>query len=234
MNVAIIPARGGSKRIPRKNVKLFHGKPIIAYSIEAALKSNCFDQVVVSTDDQEISDIAKHYGAIIPFTRPSELATDEMGTLPVIEHALRQLERQYSIDFVCLIYPTAPMINPIDIRSAYEQIIQSDANYVFSVATYPSPVQRAFTYKQPQVVEMLFPEYEHTRSQELAETYHDAAQFYWGKFSAFREQKPVFMKGTEIYPIPRWRVQDIDTLEDWDLAERLFAVQLADNESKHL
>lgn len=198
---------------------------MIAYSIEAALASGCFDQVVVSTDDDEIREIANKFGASTPFIRPAELATDEAGTMPVVEHALMELEKTQDIEYVCLIYPTAPLLNPHDIEAAFKQLQQNKADYVFSAATYPSPIQRAFTFEKGRGVEMLFPENRDKRSQELSEAYHDAAQFYWGTFAAFRHQKPVFAEGAEIYPIPRWRVQDIDTQEDWDLAERLYTIQ---------
>lgn len=225
-NIAVIPARGGSKRIPKKNIKMFAGQPMIAYSIKAAKASGCFDEIVVSTDDNDIADIAKRYGASVPFMRPGELSSDSAGTMPVIAHAISELEKNRQIDNVCLIYPTAPLICSVNIAEAYSLFMQSKATYTFSAVTYPSPIQRALKFDVESGVSMFYPEYINTRSQNLEEAYHDAAQFYWGKAQAFKYQLPVFAEHSNIFPISRWRAQDIDTEEDWQYAERLYHVQV--------
>jgi pseudaminic acid cytidylyltransferase len=223
MKVAIIPARGGSKRIPRKNIKEFFGKPIIAWSIEAALKSNCFDRVIVSTDDQEIANIAKEYGAEIPFIRPSELSDDYSGTIPVIKQAIQWLiENSQEPCLVCCLYATAPFVSPDDIERGLEQLKNTNSSYSFTVTSYAFPIQRAIKITGINNVEMFSPEHFQTRSQNLEEAYHDAGQFYWGTTDAWMSEKVIF--GPDSIPIilPRHRVQDIDTLEDWDRAEWLF------------
>ena len=205
---------------------MFAGQPMIAYSINAAKASGCFDDIVVSTDDEGIADIAKRYGASVPFMRPDALATDTAGTMPVIAHAVSVLEETSPIHNVCLIYPTAPLISSDNIAEAYAFFVQSQATYTFSAVTFPSPIQRALKYDKETGVGMFYPEYINTRSQDLEQAYHDAAQFYWGKAQAFRKQLPVFDKHSNIFPISRWRAQDIDTEEDWEYAERLYCVQM--------
>ena len=223
MKVAIIPARGGSKRIPRKNIKDFFGKPMIAWSIEAALKSNCFDRVIVSTDDQEIAEIAKKYGAQVPFIRAAELSDDHAGTTPVIKQAIQWLtDNLQAPHLVCCIYATAPFVSANDIQRGLDQLEQTNASYAFTVTSYAFPIQRAIRITEDNNVEMFSPEHFQTRSQDLEEAYHDAGQFYWGKVDAWMSEKVIF--GSESTPVilPRYRVQDIDTLEDWDRAEWLF------------
>lgn len=223
MKVAIIPARGGSKRIPRKNIKDFFGKPMIAWSIEAALKSNCFDRVIVSTDDQEIAEIAKKYGAEVPFIRPAELSGDHAGTTPVIKQSIQWLtENLQAPRLVCCIYATAPFVRAYDIQRGLDQLEQTNASYAFTVTSYAFPIQRAIRITENNNVEMFSPEHFQTRSQDLEEAYHDAGQFYWGKVDAWMSEKVIF--GSESTPVilPRYRVQDIDTPEDWDRAEWLF------------
>ena len=223
MKVAIIPARGGSKRIPRKNIKDFFGKPMIAWSIEAALKSNCFDRIIVSTDDQEIAEIAKKYGAEVPFIRAAELSDDHAGTTPVIKQAIQWLtDNLQAPHLVCCIYATAPFVRANDIQRGLEQLEQSNAAYAFTVTSYAFPIQRAIKITENNTIEMFSPEHFQTRSQDLEEAYHDAGQFYWGKVDAWMSEKVIF--GPESTPVilPRYRVQDIDTLEDWDRAEWLF------------
>jgi N-acylneuraminate cytidylyltransferase len=223
MNVCIIPARGGSKRIPRKNIKAFFGKPMIAYSIEAALKSGCFDQVIVSTDDKEIADVAEEYGAEVPFKRPETLADDFTVTLPVIKHALSWLEEQgIKLNFVCCLYATAPFVRVQDITNAYKIINENNVDYCFTCTTYSFPIQRAFKCTNENRVEMLYPEHLNTRSQDLTEVFHDAGQFYWGTVEAFRNQKPFFTQSSIPYVLPRYLVQDIDNLDDWQRAELMF------------
>jgi len=225
MNIAIIPARGGSKRIPRKNIKLFHDKPMIAYSIEAAQKSGCFDKIIVSTDDQEIADIATQFGAEVPFIRPSNIADDYATTLDVMQHAINWCQTQHwAVDKVCCIYATAPFILPKYIQNGLAELSNDDVQYAFSATTFPFPIQRAISLDENRNVSMFAPENTNTRSQDLPEAYHDAGQFYWGKASAFLTGKVFFAEHSKAVILPRKRVQDIDTPEDWDLAETLFSV----------
>lgn len=223
MRVAIIPARGGSKRIPKKNIKLFCGKPMIAWSIEAALNSKCFDKVVVSTDSKEIAEVAKTYGAEVPFIRPDNLADDFTGTIPVTKHAIEWLESQGEIfSEVMCIYPTAPFVQTKIILDAYEQWQTSQANYCFTATNYAAPIQRAFKLTQDKRAEMFSPDLFNERSQDLKEAYHDAGQFYWGKAEAFKRLEPVISKDSSPYLLPRYLVQDIDTPDDWILAELMY------------
>ena len=225
MNICVIPARGGSKRIPRKNIKEFNGKPIIAYSIEAALKSNCFDQVIVSTDDDEIAEVAKKYGAQVPFLRPDELSNDYAGTIPVIKHAIEWMEdNKSSVENVCCLYATAPFIRPQIISQAYQQLNNSKADYCFSVTSFVFPIQRAIKIVEKNKVSMFYPEHFNTRSQDLEEAYHDAGQFYWGKAQAFKDELQIFTEVATPYILPRYLVQDIDTPEDWIRAEAMHRV----------
>lgn len=223
MRLAVIPARGGSKRIPRKNIKVFGGKPIIAWSIEAALLSGCFDRVLVSTDDPEITQVALAYGADVPFERPRELSDDHTGTIPVIAHAIEwQANHGGPPNLVCCIYATAPFIQITDLQSGLELLQSSDADYVFGATSYAFPVQRAIRISQDRRVEMFQPSEFNTRSQDLDEAWHDAGQFYWGRAAAWLANKPLFTQKSIAMPIPRHRVQDIDSREDWERAEWLF------------
>jgi N-acylneuraminate cytidylyltransferase len=224
MNIAIIPARGGSKRIPRKNIKKFHGKPLIAYSIEAAKASGCFDKIIVSTDDEEIASVAKQYGAEVPFMRPADISDDFTTTLDVMQHAIQWCQhQQWKIINVCCIYATAPFLLATDISKGFEKVSKANVEYVFSATTFPFPIQRAITVTENGAVSMIEPEYANTRSQDLVEAYHDAGQFYWGKSSAFLIGKAIFAPHSEAIILPRKRVQDIDTPEDWELAEVLYS-----------
>ncbi|ATB64107.1 pseudaminic acid cytidylyltransferase [Pseudomonas mosselii] len=230
MNVAIIPARGGSKRIPRKNIKVFCGKPMIAYSIEAALASGCFEKVVVSTDDSEIAALAREYGASVPFLRPGALSDDYTGTVPVIRHAIEQLSAEGKVPvYVCCIYATAPFVNAADIKRGLALMADAAVDYAFSVASYPFPIQRAVRVTAQNRIEMFQPEHLGTRSQDLEEAFHDAGQFYWGRTSAWLEGRPIFGPCSVPVVMPRHRVQDIDTLEDWIRAEWLFKAMQAGN-----
>ena len=223
MRVAIIPARGGSKRIPRKNIREFCGKPIIAWSIEAALESGCFDRVIVSTDDNEIANIAMQYGAEIPFMRPAELSNDTAATIPVIKHAIEWFkENEIKPRLVCCIYATAPFVMKEDLILGHDVITANNVDYAFSVTSYAFPIQRAIRITNEDRVEMFQPEYFNTRSQELEEAYHDAGQFYWGSSGAWLESKPIFNSDAAPVILPRHRVQDIDTEEDWLRAELMF------------
>ncbi len=225
MNIAIIPARGGSKRIPRKNIKLFHGKPMIAYSIEAALLAGCFDKVIVSTDDIEIAEVAREFGAEVPFIRPKDIADDHATTMDVMHHAVSWYQSQsVELSTVCCLYATAPFVTSKNLKDGYEQLSQSNAEFVFSAATYAFPIQRAIKVNSDGGVNMFSPENELVRSQDLEEAYHDAGQFYWGRAEAFLQRKKIFAPHSKIVLLPRVRVQDIDTLEDWEFAEALFSI----------
>jgi pseudaminic acid cytidylyltransferase len=222
MRIAVIPARGGSKRIPRKNIKIFGGKPIIAYSIDCAISSGLFDRVIVSTDDPEIASVAERYGADAPFSRPAELSDDRTGTTEVVAHAIRQVRREnHDVTAVCCIYATAPFILADDLYRGWKLMETGAWKYVFSATTYPSPIFRAFESTDAGSVKMFYPEFFEKRSQDLPEAWHDAAQFYWGQPSAWLENAKIFAEHSTIVPIPRWRVQDIDTPDDWIRAELL-------------
>jgi len=223
MNVAVIPARGGSKRIPRKNIKPFCGKPMIAWSIEAALQSGCFDQVLVSTDDKEIADVARQCGADVPFMRPPALSDDHTGTMPVIRHAIEWcIQQGQTPENVCCIYATAPFIRAENIQQGLQILGDTGSDYAFSVTSYPFPIQRAIRITAQGRVEMFYPEQFNTRSQDLEEAYHDAGQFYWGTVSAMLADKMIFASGATPVILPRHQVQDIDTPEDWLRAELMF------------
>ncbi len=222
--VAVIPARGGSKRIPRKNIKNFHGKPLIAYSIEVALNSKLFNKVVVSTDDEEIASIAKSYGADVPFIRPKELSDDFTGTEDVVNHTLAYLKDKGEIfDYACTIYATAPLLQEKYLIEGFEKLKNSTAVHAFSVTSMPFPIQRTFKIDENERCEMFTPEYYMTRSQDLEEAYQDAGQFYWTKLN---EESSEIIFGKDSIPIvlPRHLVQDIDTLEDWTRAELMYKI----------
>lgn len=225
MKLCIIPARGGSKRIPRKNIKDFLGKPIIAYSIEAALKSGSFDRIIVSTDDQEIAKVSREYGAETPFVRPQELSDDYAGTLPVIKQAIEWFEQNdQTPQFVCCLYATAPFVRSETIKQVFQQFQESGADYCFTVTPFSSPIQRAIKITETKRLEMFYPENFNVRSQDLEEAYHDAGQFYWGKSEAFKQQIPIFSNAASPFVLPRYLVQDLDTLEDWTRAELMYQV----------
>jgi len=218
--IAIIPARGGSKRIPRKNIKDFYGKPLIAYSIETALLSKLFDKVIVSTDDKQIASIAKSYGAEIQM-RPKELSDDYTGTFEVTEYVLDNLEDKF--DYVCTIYATAPLLQSKYLNEGLEKLKESNAINAFSATSMPFPIQRTFKLNKNGRCEMFTPQYYSSRSQDLEESYQDAGQFYWSKIG--QKSNEIFF-GKDSIPIflPRYLVQDIDTLEDWKRAEIMYRV----------
>ena len=220
MNIAIIPARGGSKRIPRKNIKEFCGKPMIAWSIEAAKTSGLFDRIIVSTDDTEIAEVAKQWGAEVPFLRPEELSNDYAGTTEVISHATQWiLDQGMDVTAVCCIYATAPFIQVADIKRGLEALNSGDWDYAFTVTDFAAPIFRSFKQTSEGGIEMFFPEHFVTRSQDLPTALHDAGQFYWGRPAAWLEGKRIFARHSKPVVIPRWRVQDIDTQDDWKRAE---------------
>lgn len=223
MRLAVIPARGGSKRIPRKNIKPFCGKPIIAWSIEAARQSGCFDRIIVSTDDREIADVAQAHGAEVPFLRPPELSDDFATTAVVIKHAVEwQNNTGEAAEAVCCLYATAPFIQPSALRGALSTLLEERCNYVFSATSYAFPIARAFRLVDDHRVEMFDAAQRNTRSQDLDEAYHDAGQFYWGIGAAWLEGQPIFSRQSVARVLPRFRVQDIDTPEDWERAEWMF------------
>jgi pseudaminic acid cytidylyltransferase len=221
--VAIIPARIGSKRIPKKNIKFFLGKPIIAYSIEAALETKLFDRIVVSTDSQEVAKIAKSYGAEVPFLRPAELSDDFTGTDAVILHALNWLiGHGTSIEYVCCIYATAPLIHSEYVRKGLELLKEKKAATAFSVTTYPFPIYRSLKINEEGRLQMIWPDYMNGRSQDLSEVYHDAGQFYWANVKSYLIEKKFYSGDAIPIVLPRYLVQDIDTEEDWKRAEAMY------------
>ncbi|WP_043360231.1 pseudaminic acid cytidylyltransferase [Methyloversatilis universalis] len=222
MRLAVIPARGGSKRIPRKNIRLFGGKPMIAWSIEAAIASGCFDRVVVSTDDPEISAVAREWGGLVPFSRPAALADDHTGIMPVVRHAIEwHVDQGLNPEHVCCIYPTAPLLEPSVLTDAYERMVRSGSDFCFGVASYGHPIQRALRLDAKGGVSMFSTEHSLTRSQDLEPAFHDAGQFCWGTSAAFVDGRSPFLQKSVAVVLPRHRVVDIDTPEDWLLAEAL-------------
>lgn len=229
MTLCVIPARGGSKRIPRKNVKVFHGRPMIAWSIQAALDSKAFDHVIVSTDDADIADVARAEGAEVPFIRPADLSDDHTATVPVIAHAIAEAESRWGHqDLICCLYATAPFVQAMDIVTARRQLETTGAAYAFPVTSFPFPIQRGVRLRDDNRMEMFQPEHALTRSQDLEEAYHDVGQFYWGRRDAWLAGKTLIGPDAASVIIPRHRAQDVDTPEDWNRAERLFAAFMAD------
>lgn len=226
MNLAIIPARGGSKRIPGKNIKFFLGKPIISYSIKTVLKSNIFDKVIVSTDSKEIASVAREHGAETPFIRPAELADDFCGTTEVIAHAIKWYQKKgYQIDLVCCVYATSPFISPETIIKGMKILKETDKQYSLTVTHFPSSIHRALKIDKNQIG-MLWPENFNIRSQDLKEAYYDAGQMYCGKPKAFIDGLPFFTNQSAPIILPNYLVQDIDTIEQWKTAELMFKAML--------
>jgi pseudaminic acid cytidylyltransferase len=217
-NLAIIPARGGSKRIPRKNIKDFLGKPIIAYSIEAALTSGLFDEVMVSTDDEEIAEVARKYGAKVPFLRSKANADDFSTTIDV----LKEVELTYkqkinkTFDFICCIYPTAPLISSKQLNQGFELIKKEKVEVVFPIVLFSYPIWRGVEIIEGKT-QMVWPEYINSRSQDLKKVYHDAGQWYW--YNPTKIRQTLFTENTSSIILNEQEVQDIDTLIDWNLAE---------------
>ena len=221
MNIAIIPARGGSKRIPRKNIKEFCGKPMIAYAISVAKKSGLFEHIVVSTDDEEIARIAKEWGAETPFVRPTELANDYTETVPVIAHAIEACRGLgWKFSQVCCIYPCVPFIQIEDLSGSLMSMNNSEEDFCFAVTEYPSAIQRALKQLNTGKMQPFYPEFELSRTQDLEPAFYDAGQFYWGTAQAWLSNLKIHSSSVG-YRIPSWRVVDIDTMEDWELAQQL-------------
>lgn len=230
--VAIIPARGGSKRIPRKNLKLFHGEPMIVRSIRLALACGLFEQVVVSTDDAQIAEVAREHGAQVPFLRPAALADDFTGTTAVIAHAVDALAQQgQTFDYACCIYATAPLLQGRFLREGFELLERHpERSFAFSVCGFGFPIQRALTLTGEGALTALYPEYRQTRSQDLPPAFQDAGQFYWGRSAAWLRGDVVFSERSLPVLLPRHLVQDIDTAEDWQRAEYLYSALQAAGE----
>lgn len=222
MNLCVIPARGGSKRIPKKNIRDFCGKPMIAYAIEAAQFSKLFGLIIVSTDDAQIAEVARQLGAHVPFTRPAELADDFAPTIAVVRHAIRNAEiLGFVFDNVCCIYPAVPLMHPNDLRCSLALINEESDLYSFPISEFPSSIHRGLMLLANNRLEPVYPENELQRSQDLVKTYHDAGQFYWAHKATWQSVEKIHANGIGLV-IPRWRVVDIDTPEDWEMAELLY------------
>lgn len=230
ISLCVIPARGGSKRIPRKNIRLFRGKPMIAWSIEAAKSSGCFDKIIVSTDDSDIAALAVSCGVEVPFLRPAHLAGDHVTTQAVVLHALEWCEEQgLSVQSVCCLYAAAPFVQPENLAQAAQLLHHVPlGGFVFAATSFPFPIQRAIRIDPAGQSTMFQPECFDTRSQDLEDAYHDAGQFYWARAADWIGVRNIFDHGHPLL-LPRWRVQDIDTEEDWQRAELLH--RLLDEES---
>lgn len=215
--LAIIPARGGSKRIPRKNVKDFLGKPIIAYSIETALESGLFDEVMVSTEDDEIAEISKSFGAKVPFKRSMKNAGDSSGTVDVIKEVVANYKKTTDFDYICCLYPTAPFVKVKHLKKGIKLLIKNNYKTVFPVTEFNFPIWRSLVIRESKKVEMIWPEYMKTRSQDLKKTYHDAGQWYFANLKMFNDR--LYTNNSGIIELSNSEVQDIDTFEDWRIAE---------------
>jgi pseudaminic acid cytidylyltransferase len=234
LNVAIIPARGGSKRIPRKNLKKFLGKPIIYWAIEKALKSQLFDRVIVSTEDDEIAKVAISFGAEIPFMRPKELSDDYTTTKDVMAFMADWLVKSdSSIKSICCIYPTAPFVFTDDLIRGHQLLQPFDVNFVIPVAEYNNSIFRSLSINKENYLEMLIPENFSTRTQDLPNAYFDVGQFYWGKPQAWIKIKNLYGMKSKAIIIPNWRVHDIDTLDDWRRAEIIAKVIMKNQNHDH-
>ncbi len=225
--IAIIPARGGSKRIPRKNILPFAGKPMIGYAIEAAQMSGLFDRVIVSTDDAEIGEVSRSLGAETPFVRPADLADDFTPTVPVVAHAIQACRALgWPVDTACCIYPGVPFIAIDDLRAALRLLESGVAPYAFPVTGFPSPIQRAMRRQADGRIAPFDPAFVNVRTQDLEPAFHDAGQFYWGHAEAWLQGLNIHANGAAIV-LPEWRVVDIDTPADWQRAEALFRAMAA-------
>lgn len=223
--LAIIPARSGSKRIPKKNIKEFCGKPMISWPLSFLKNGSIADEIIVSTDSKEIAQIAERFGATVPFIRPRELADDFTGTAAVVKHAVEwYLKHVGSIGYVLTVYPTAVFLSQKDLENAFNLLQSSGCEIVFSGSEYPFPIQRAVYLDEQQRVSMFQPEHYSSRSQDLVKAYHDAGQFYFSKLSAVQNDISAFSDVSRMLVLPRYRVVDIDTLEDFKVAERLFRI----------
>jgi len=223
MIVAIIPARKGSTRIKNKNIKLFNEKPIIYWPILQLKKSKIFDKIIVSTDSKKIQSIVKKLGVSSPFIRPAKLATNYSSTSSVIKHSLDWLKKEnLKPKYVCCVYPTSVFFNSIDIKKSFKKFKKSKINFLFSASKFKSSIFRSFYFSKKSKLNMLFPKYYNTRTQDLKETFHDAAQFYWGTEKAWNKELRIYDKKSKLYFLEDWKINDIDNKHDWKIAEKLF------------
>ena len=226
MNIAVIPARGGSKRIPGKNIKIFHGLPVIAYAIKAAKESGVFREVFVSTDSEEIAEVARSFGATIPWLRSKDLSDDQSNTISVMQDAVKKLKTGFSeLEYACCVYPATPLLQPSFISKGFQILEDGNWDYVFSASRTGTPPERMFSLDSGNLVEMHFPEHQATRTQDFLPSYHDAGQFYFGRSSSWESGLQIFSSKSTIIEIPRELSVDIDTLDDWHYAELLFETQ---------
>ncbi len=223
MRIAVIPARGGSKRIPRKNIREFAGKPIIEWPIGVALESELFDEVVVSTDDDEIAEVARYAGASVPFFRPKNLSDDFADTKSVVRHAISALKIDSYLDAqVCCIYPTSVFVDARLLCDGFTKLTSSRAKFVFSITSIDSTVYRSFSKTVDDRIQMLFPENYAKRTQDLPELFCDAAQFYWATVKSWKSDLDIFSADSTGIFIDPSRVQDIDSESQWLAAEQIF------------
>jgi pseudaminic acid cytidylyltransferase len=225
MNIAVIPARGGSKRISRKNIKLFHGLPIIAYAIKAAKESEIFDQIIVSTEDDEIAEIARSFGAKTPWIRSKDLSDDYANTASVMQDAVKKLN-SYSdnLEDICCIYPATPFLSPRYLQDGLKILKEGDWDYVVSATKATTPPERSIFMGEGREIMMRFPEHEKTRTQDFQTSYYDAGQFYWGKETSWKCNNPILSSKSTILELPRKFAIDIDTTDDWHYAEQIFRI----------
>lgn len=225
--VAIITARGGSKRLPRKNIRPFHGKPILHYAIAAARASQLFDDVMVSTDDEEIATVACLSGCSTVIKRPAELANDTATTAAAMRHAVQYLTSEGAkLEHVCCIYPCTPLIQPADLHDGLTKLVTSGKCYVFPVCEYAPAVQRMLSMDLAGVVQSVWPNFDNVRTQDLEPRWHDAGQWYWGKADAWLNEIPIYGSWSIGLALPRWRCIDIDTYDDWVVAEAVYQAKV--------
>lgn len=223
-SIAIIPARGGSKRIRNKNIRIFHGRPIIEYAIQNLRQTNLFERIVVSTDSEEIAEVSEKCGAEIPFLRPAELSNDNATTSSALFHALAELNAEKYFSFACCTYPVTPLLLPQHFREGLQKLIEGNYSTVFSATRFGSPIARAFKVNSFGRASMVWPEHKSTRSQDIGDTYHDAGQFYWVRIDKFLECKEIMNENTGILELPRWQSLDVDTPEDWEYLEIIYEI----------
>jgi N-acylneuraminate cytidylyltransferase len=220
--VAVIPARGGSKRIPHKNIRPFAGRPLIEYAIGLAQECGLFERIIVSTDSSEICEAAEKAGAEVPFMRPAMFSDDHVTSAAVIHHALEAIAAEDQYEYVCCLYPATPFTNSDDLQRGLALLIDGDAKSTFAVTRFAAPIRRAFEQRQDKTLALVWPEYRDTRSQDLRETYHDIGQFYWLPVQSFMQDQVLISEQSRGVVYERWRAHDIDTEEDWMLAETIF------------
>ena len=223
MIIAIIPARGGSQRIKKKNIKKFYLKPILYWTIKALKQSKLFSKIVLTTDDKKITKIANQLGVDYIINRPANLANNYTPTKPVIEHAIKALKKKFKIKYACCVYPCNPFLNSLDLKKSFKILKKNKNNFVFPVTEYTHPIQRAFKLAKKNKLIFFTKKHELTRTQDLVKSYHDVGQFYWGSVSNWLSKKKIHSNGIGL-PVPKWRVVDIDNLQDWKRAELLFKI----------